>query len=96
MWNTKMYILGYEDLAMEPTALIDIPGALMTKDDEKGLRALSKDCGFNEGHNFNLVIMPKLFTSKAFMGGIALTSLVCQSCIQARLGAQWQVTDLDQ
>ena len=54
--DTKMYSLGHVDSAIESTALIDIPGVFISKNITKGLQAVLKDCNYNKGHNFNLLI----------------------------------------
>ena len=61
VWDTKMYSLGHAGMAMESTAVIDIPGVFVTKDGEKGLPVVLKDCSFDWGHNFNLLSMTKLW-----------------------------------
>jgi hypothetical protein len=58
--DTIMYSLGHAESAMESTALIDIPGVLMNKSGEKGLRVVLKDCCFSANHNFNLLSMSRL------------------------------------
>jgi len=58
--DTKMYSLGHAGVAMESTAVINIPGVFVTQDSKKGFLAVLKDCSFNGGHNFNLLSMSKL------------------------------------
>jgi hypothetical protein len=55
-----MYSLGHAGLAMESTALINVPGVFVNKSGEKGLQAVLKDCSFSTKHNFNLLCMSRL------------------------------------
>jgi hypothetical protein len=58
--GTMMYSLGHAGLAMESTALIDIPGVFVNKSREKGLQAVLKVCSFSAKHNFNLLSISRL------------------------------------
>ena len=58
--DTSMYSLRHAGLAMESTALINIPGVFVTKSGDTEMRAVLKDCSFSKKHNFNLPRMSRL------------------------------------
>jgi hypothetical protein len=84
-----MYSLGHAGLAMESTALIDIPGVFVNKSGEKGLKAVLKDCSFSVKHNFNLLSMSRLLHEQGL-------KIVCgdESLIRIKNG-QGEVIDFD-
>jgi hypothetical protein len=63
--DIKMYSLGHVGLAMESTAIIDIPRVFVIKDGKKRIQAVLKDCSFDGWHNFNFRSVSKCCTSRA-------------------------------
>ena len=45
---------------IESTAMIDISGVFMIVDNNMGMQAILKECGYNKDHNFTLLSMSRL------------------------------------
>ena len=58
--DRMVYSLGHTGSAAESNALVDIPGVFVSKDGDRGLQMVLRDCSFSVKHNFNLLSMSKL------------------------------------
>jgi len=72
-----MYSLGHAGLAMESSALIDIPGVFVKKSKERGLQAALKECSFSAKHNFNLLSMSRLLHKQGWKIVHGDESIIC-------------------
>ena len=50
---TQLLSLGHIGEAIKTAAMIDVPGQFVSKSENSGMRAVLKECSYNNAHNVN-------------------------------------------